>query len=198
MHVPFRIGVAAALVAVFAAAPGTGAATACLRHECSNDVVVALGDEPRVGDETMRWSPVAGWDNRDCSDSPWIPCTMPGQRRCYEIASLPDYKTVRMNCEWAEWTTDGWRYHGPSTYFHPYKVSEEHFPRLGEDRRYVVRSCIGNDCSEWVPKTPQGDQDHVQFVGVEYECLALDGGDPCEEPCYPGAPTINSRIEDCP
>jgi hypothetical protein len=63
--------------------------------------------------------------------------------------------------------------------------------------QYVIRACVGATCSDWGPKTADGEQDYVEFVGVDYACFGSENGERCEKLCYPEAPKMYREIPDC-
>jgi len=174
----------------------------CVHHECSNDVdQPGPQDDSSVvhGDERLVWQPFLVWRRKTCGNDSRQPCSTSSNERCYEVASYPDLTTVKRLCEVTFWSPSAkkWSYRPPSTSFVPYAAGPEHFPRIGLRYRYVIRACNGTACSDWAPKTSDGEQDFAEFVGVDYACFGSENGRRCEKACYAGAPKMFREIPDC-
>jgi len=171
----------------------------CQGHECSNDFVETGSAEPAVfGDELFSWNR-SGWKRKRCSTIREVPCTTDSNRRCYEIATYPERKVVRRTCEKTRWSDElhRWAYEPPIGYFSPYAVYSEDFPRFGVDSGYIVRACVGPNCSDWSPRGPEGEQLTIDFQGGEYACFGSNENGRCEERCYPSARKMFPEIPDC-
>ena len=181
---------------------GTTPVHPCVHHDCSNDVdQPGSQDDSSVvhGDERLVWSAFLPWADRSCRDHWRAPCTTDANERCWEIASYPDFTTIKRLCETTRWSASArrWSYYPPPRSFLPYALGPEHFPRIGVSHRYVIRACAGATCSDWGPKTIDGEQDYVEFVGVDYACFGSENGERCEKVCYSGAPKMFREIPDC-
>jgi hypothetical protein len=175
----------------------------CIRHECSNDYVSAEQEfqtGPVLGDEMLMWDAVPSWRDRDCVSDGSRPCTTDLNRRCYEVALYPEMLVIHRSCEETVFNQrfQVWVYYPPSVGYCPYAVKETDHPVYGLTYGYVVRNCEGPVCSDWAPKTADGEQDFVEIIGGEYACFGVSNGARCEERCYPGAQKIYPGIPDCP
>lgn len=157
----------------------------CYVHECSNDA----DQSPVLGDEALEWDLPVEWTFRLCDDVPADgDCVPQDERRCYQVATHPDLTIIRNQCESARYINEvGWVYSPPASWFSPYAVKTQFFPRLGTLSSYVVRACLGDNCSDWSPTEMPGGGGPAEFVGVDYICMGSDGAGPCQLPCYPGA-----------
>jgi hypothetical protein len=188
-------------VLVFSISDSAATGSICTTHECSNDFsdpAASSTEELIYGDEALSWW-TRGWRSRTCTPDPSVPCTTAANIRCIEVALYPELKTIRRVCEITKWsdTQEGWIYSEPVNSVSPYAVNAEDFPRIGNIYGYVMRNCVGPTCGDWLPKTTSGEQDSVQFIGVEYACFGSNTAGRCEERCYPGAPKMFSEIPDC-
>jgi len=188
-------------VYVLSISESSGTGDVCTTHECSNDYLdpaSSVEDTPQYGDEVIAWW-TRGWRSRECVADPWVACTTGANKRCVEVALYPELKTIRRVCETTKWSESkaNWLYFEPVQSVSPYAVNAENFPRIGSLYSYVIRNCVGPNCGEWLPQTPDGQQATIQFVGAEYACFGSNSQGRCEERCYSGAPKMFSEIPDC-
>jgi hypothetical protein len=155
--------------------------------------------DPILGDERVSWRRLMEWVVKDCPAGSPRPCVREETRRCYEVALYPDETIVHRLCEMDDPNASQtiWSYFPPPTSFSPYAADAANHPQYGVRYRYIVRACEGELCSDWGPKTPDGDQDYVEILGVDYACFGSEQGARCEKRCYAGAKKMFPEIPDC-